>query len=68
MRTRGEAYSRRLETFSDNTLRLIMKADTKATCREVTRITAETDYSEAEVVAKLKELLATISTGTDTAP
>lgn len=60
MQVSGEAYSQRLETFSDDTLRLIMQLQTKATHKEANQIVAKTDYSEEEVVEKLTALLQTL--------
>ncbi len=62
----GEEYSKRLETFSDDTLRLIMATtNTRATYKKASLIIRETDNSEEEVARKLKELQATTSTKTE---
>ena len=70
MKVSGQAYSKRLASFSTDTLRLISQLNTmdKATALAKIEIIRETDYSEAEVVERLKKLLATTSTETDTAP
>ena len=59
MRLKGEAYSRRLEKFSDATLRLIMKVDctSVATALKASKITTNSELTEEQVVAQLKELL-----------
>lgn len=60
MRLQGEEYSRRLETFSDSTLQLIMDIDStgRENALKTTEITANSDYSEEEVVKLLLELKA----------
>lgn len=56
MRVSGEDYSKRLRTFSNDTMQLIMQLQNRATFKEANRIAAETDYSEEEVVRRLKAL------------
>ena len=60
MRLSGEAYSQRLETFSDSTIQLIMDIDStgREKALKTTEITANPDYSEEEVVKLLLELKA----------
>ena len=59
MRLKGEAYSRRLEEYSTSTLRLISKVDTtsKKLAIQSTAITTNSELTEEQVVAQLKELL-----------
>ena len=60
MRLQGEEYSRRLETFSDSTLQLMsdINSMSKEKALKQTEITANSDYSEEEVVKLLLELKA----------
>ena len=60
MMLEGEAYSRRLESFSDATMQLILDVDSmnKTNAIESNRITADSELTEEEVVEKLKELQA----------
>ena len=54
----GEAYSQRIAQFSDSTMRLIMDSKTdKETSKKINLIVANTDYTEEQVVEKIKELL-----------
>ena len=54
----GEAYSRRLKEFSDSTAKLISEVMpiSRETLRETNKIIANSEFSEEQVVAKLKEL------------
>lgn len=57
----GEEYSKRLRGFSDDTMRLIMKVNGKATeenISEINRIKADPNLTEEQIVQKLKEFLA----------
>jgi len=58
MRLSGEAYSQRLETFSDSTIQLIMDIGgiSKEKAKESIKIMTNSDYSEEEVVKLLLEL------------
>ena len=60
MRLKGEEYSKRLEGYSDATLQLIsdIKRLSKAEILEAAEITTDSELTEEEVVAKLKELQA----------
>ena len=53
----GEEYSKKLATFSDDTMRLIMEINTLdiERIRAKTKIIEETE-TEAEIVRKLKKL------------
>lgn len=55
----GEAYSRRLEEFSDATIRLIMKVDGTSVqlALKSDKIVANSELTEEQVVEQLKELL-----------
>ena len=54
----GEAYSQRIEQFSNSTMQLIINSSIdKETSKKVSLIVANTDYTEEQVVEKLKELL-----------
>ena len=59
MRLKGEAYSRRLKEYSDATIRLIMKVDctSVAISLKASEITTNSELTEEQVVAQLKELL-----------
>lgn len=53
----GEAFSQRLATFSDSTIKLIMKLSiNRETSKRVNLIVQNTDYSEKQVVEKLLEI------------
>lgn len=56
MKVHGEAYSKRLQTFADSTIKLILETKTKENYRQVTDITTETDYTEEQVVEKLQAI------------
>lgn len=56
MIVKGEAFSRRLEGFSTDTMRLISQLDHKYLLQALD-IAAETDYSETEVVQRIVELI-----------
>ena len=51
----GEAYSRRLEEFSDSTMQLIIEIDStsEVNARKCDEITANSELTEAEVVEQL---------------
>ena len=54
----GEAYSQRIAKFSNSTMQLIINSNIdKETSKKVTLIVANTDYTEEQVVEKIKELL-----------
>ena len=55
----GEAYSRRLEEFADSTLLLIMELDTmgKEQAVQASKIAANSELTEEQVVAALRKLL-----------
>ena len=57
MKVSGEAFSRRLESYSDDTIRLISSFDqiSKESALKALHIVAETD-TEEEVIRKLTEL------------
>ena len=60
MRLSGEAYSKRLRSYSDDTIRLIADINngcSKKVVYEKTDITTNSELSEEEVVEKLKALL-----------
>lgn len=56
MIAKGEAFSQRLEIFSTDTMRLISQLDHKYLLQALD-IAAETDYTEAEVIQKITELI-----------
>lgn len=58
MRLNGEAYARRLRNYSNSTIQLIMDMDciSKEVARKASDITTNSDLTEEQVVAKLKEL------------
>lgn len=60
MRLKGEEYSKRLEEYSDETIRLIMDIDciSREVSMEVSRITTDSELTEEQVVEKLLELKA----------
>ena len=60
MRLKGEEYSKRLEEYSDETIRLIMDIDCiiREVSMEVSRITTDSELTEEQVVEKLLELKA----------
>ena len=55
----GEAYSKRLEEFSDYTIQLISEANgyTREVCYKVTEIASDSDLTEEQVVEQLEALL-----------
>ena len=56
----AEEYERRLESYTDSTLRLIMDINTttsKKTADKALKITTNSELTEEQVVAQLKELL-----------
>lgn len=55
MNWNGEEYSRRLETYSDDTMLLISQCNTKAKFMKAAEIVMTTD-TEEEVVKKLRKL------------
>ena len=58
MIVRGEAFSQRIAQFSNSTMQLIMDSKTdKETSKKINLIVANTDYTEEQVVEKIKELL-----------
>ena len=60
MRLSGEAYSKRLRSYSDDTIRLIADINngcSKKVVHEKTDITTNSELSEEEVAEKLKALL-----------
>lgn len=60
MRLSGEAYSKRLRSYSDDTIRLIADINngcSKKVVYEKTDITTNSELSEEEVAEKLKALL-----------
>ena len=58
MRLKGEAYSRRLESYSDSTIRLIMELNSmdKETALKESDITTDSELDETEVVRRLENL------------
>ena len=56
MKVSGEAYTKRLQTFADSTIKLILETKTKENYRQVSDITTETDYTEQQVVGKLQAI------------
>ncbi|MBO5418262.1 MAG: hypothetical protein J6A50_06655 [Clostridia bacterium] len=58
MKLKGEAYSKRLEEYSDDTIRLIMECTAQPIeiVLQATAIIADSDNTEADVVRKLKKL------------
>ena len=58
MRLRGEEYSRRLESYSDDTIRLLSEviAMDIATVAKSEEIITNSEYDEATVQRKLREL------------
>ena len=68
MRLNGEAYSKRLREYSDDTIRLIMQAHglDKESVYAASEIASESDLTEEQVAEKLKELLATAQQKKDT--
>ncbi|MBR7164766.1 MAG: hypothetical protein IKD18_00665 [Clostridia bacterium] len=61
MRMSGEEYSKRLEGFSDDTLRLISEVNRtipRNKVREAIDIRTDPNLNEEQIVQKLKELLA----------
>lgn len=58
MLLQGEAYSRRLEEFSDSTLQLILDVDSmsKENAIKSGKITANSELAEEQVVAELLKL------------
>ena len=59
MRLKGEAYSRRLESYSDSTIRLIMELNSmdKETALKESDITTDSELTEEQVVERLRKLL-----------
>ena len=60
MRLSGEEYSKRLRSYSDDTIRLIADINngcSKKVAVEMTDITTNSELSEEEVAEKLKALL-----------
>ena len=54
----GEAYLQRIAQFADSTMLMILKSKTsKEMSRKAHLIVANTDYTEEQVVEKLKELI-----------
>ena len=55
----GEAYSKRLEEFSDDTLRLISEVDriSREAVYKCSDITSDSDLTEEQVVEQLEALL-----------
>ena len=54
----GEAYSQRIAKFSNSTMRLILESKTsKEMSKKAHLIVANTDYTEEQVVEKIRELL-----------
>lgn len=68
MRLRGEEYSKRLEGYSDSTIKLIScgLALDEAMVKKMHDITTDSTLSEAEVRSKLIQLLNTTSTKKET--
>ena len=60
MRLSGEAYSKRLREYSDDTIRLISRTHglDRADYAAVRDITTNSELNEEQVTEKLKELLA----------
>ena len=68
MRLKGEEYSKRLQEFSDSTIKLISEMmcfskDIYQKCRD---ITTDSELTEEQVVEKLQELKASASMTTET--
>ena len=60
MRLSGEAYSKRLRNYSDDTIRLISDINngcSKKVAYKMTDITTDSELSEEEVVERLEALL-----------
>ena len=60
MRLSGEAYSKRLRSYSDDTIRLISDINngcSKKVAYKMTDITTDSELSEEEVVERLEALL-----------
>ena len=58
MIVKGEAFSQRIKLFSDSTMQMIINAKTdKETSKKINLIVANTDYTEKQVVEKIKELM-----------
>ena len=60
MRLSGQAYSKRLRSYSDDTIRLISDINngcSKKVAYKMTDITTDSELSEEEVVERLEALL-----------
>lgn len=63
---KGEAFSRRLESFSDDTMRLIMSMmTTKEMFYKINPIVQDSNNTEEQVVEELLRLKQSISTTTE---